>query len=320
MKYRAGFTLIELLVVIAIIAILAAILFPVFAQAKEAAKKTSTLSNAKQSATAMIIYTTDYDDLFPIAQPVDDRFGTQTGIPGAILWNYYPAIPAGWDAFPEDDTVVWQNSTEPYRKNYQLLESVGTPLLNVPGVNYSNPVGGKIYNSNFTMNGLLTTWSATAVNQVSKTPLLWQGEFKMNVRGYGDANPALRCSAFTTAACRFNPSGMPQAGAPASTLGDAVWGPYITSQDTVWIHGKGMTFVATDTSARFRNMNPSGAVQAGTSQEVRSYDDPFRQYNTNGQWWSVHRCFTPGSTVRYASFFRPDHEYDYNFGANVVCK
>jgi len=59
---KKGFTLIELLVVIAIIAILAAILFPVFAQAKEAAKKTSCLSNAKQLGTAVLMYGNDNDD------------------------------------------------------------------------------------------------------------------------------------------------------------------------------------------------------------------------------------------------------------------
>jgi prepilin-type N-terminal cleavage/methylation domain-containing protein len=63
---RAGFTLIELLVVIAIIAILAAILFPVFAQAKEAAKKAADLSNNKQINLGVMMYMTDYDDLYPM--------------------------------------------------------------------------------------------------------------------------------------------------------------------------------------------------------------------------------------------------------------
>ncbi|MDK3158545.1 prepilin-type N-terminal cleavage/methylation domain-containing protein, partial [Kamptonema cortianum] len=59
---RRAFTLIELLVVIAIIAILAAILFPVFAQAKLAAKQTSSLSSVKQLGTSQQIYMADYDD------------------------------------------------------------------------------------------------------------------------------------------------------------------------------------------------------------------------------------------------------------------
>ena len=65
MSPRKGFTLIELLVVIAIIAILAAILFPVFARAREKARQTSCLSNLKQLGTSVMMYTQDYDELYP---------------------------------------------------------------------------------------------------------------------------------------------------------------------------------------------------------------------------------------------------------------
>lgn len=72
-----GFTLIELLVVIAIIAILAAILFPVFARARESARKTSCLSNMRQLGTASKMYIQDYDEAYP-----DSRVTWLNGLPG----------------------------------------------------------------------------------------------------------------------------------------------------------------------------------------------------------------------------------------------
>jgi prepilin-type N-terminal cleavage/methylation domain-containing protein/prepilin-type processing-associated H-X9-DG protein len=99
MTMKKAFTLIELLVVIAIIAILAAILFPVFAQAKDAAKKTQTLSNLKQQATAVMIYQSDADDVFP----------------GAIGRR------AEWGGATWCDT--WQLSTQPYTKNTDMYRS-----------------------------------------------------------------------------------------------------------------------------------------------------------------------------------------------------
>lgn len=75
MRFQKAFTLIELLVVIAIIAILAAILFPVFARAKESAKRTACLSNSRQQGTALIMYLTDYDDIMPAAYDLYGRGG-----------------------------------------------------------------------------------------------------------------------------------------------------------------------------------------------------------------------------------------------------
>src|SRR5437867_8140420 len=70
---RRGFTLIELLVVIAIIAILAAILFPVFAQARASARQATCLSNLKQIGTAAMLYVQDYDEkFFPEFVPLDN--------------------------------------------------------------------------------------------------------------------------------------------------------------------------------------------------------------------------------------------------------
>ncbi len=98
MRQRA-FTLIELLVVIAIIAILAAILFPVFAKAREKARQNSCLSNTKQLMIAVLQYTQDYDERIPL-----DAHG-----PYASGTNY-----------PPDPGTYWDSLIEPYAKNRQI--------------------------------------------------------------------------------------------------------------------------------------------------------------------------------------------------------
>ena len=100
MKRHGGFTLIELLVVIAIIAILAAILFPVFARAREKARQTSCLSNIKQIALSSLMYAQDYDE-FP---------------PPQLMWR-----PGGATFY------TWCDLIQPYCKNLQLFVCPSNP-------------------------------------------------------------------------------------------------------------------------------------------------------------------------------------------------
>lgn len=81
---RAAFTLVELLVVIGIIALLAAILFPVFATVRGKARQTVCLSNLKQIGTAIQMYASDYDGLMPFAKDASDAYVPQ-------IWNQYPS-------------------------------------------------------------------------------------------------------------------------------------------------------------------------------------------------------------------------------------
>lgn len=85
MRTAGGFTLIELLVVIAIIAILAAILFPVFARAREAARKTGCVSNLRQLGLAAHMYAQDYDELFPCDYYACNSSWTHARLVGQVL-------------------------------------------------------------------------------------------------------------------------------------------------------------------------------------------------------------------------------------------
>src|SRR5262245_34867273 len=80
MQRRNGFTLIELLVVIAIIAILAAILFPVFAQAREKARQATCLSNLKQIGTGLMMYVQDFDEAVPAGTTANLTTGFSAGM------------------------------------------------------------------------------------------------------------------------------------------------------------------------------------------------------------------------------------------------
>lgn len=305
---KRAFTLIELLVVIAIIAILAAILFPVFAQAKEAAKKTATLNNFKQAATSMIMYAGDNDDLFP-------QFANIDSASGAWRWNFNISIPNGWrpgafSAEPRnsEDAVHWGNSIQPYAKSYEIYEAAGNPKVRIAGLaDYGTPV--KPWKStSLGFNGLLHAQSTSAVALPSRLTLIWQSRGKAVLEGFALTNPTLNCPT-ANQPCNFNPGSAAQ---PGGSTGSAWFG----LSGTAWIYGKGMHFIATDTSARFLKLG--GAIGPGAGAPlIRSVNDPFAQYNDGtgglgapGTPYSMWVCSLGGAPT-YSCFFRPDSEFNY---------
>lgn len=162
---KRAFTLIELLVVIAIIAILAAILFPVFAQAKLAAKKTAAISNQKQINLGLILYTADYDDVYPRNDDCVLNSSLNSALNGA---------PAGTNPQTRCQTSAgsfawrmnhfsWQKWIQPYVKNVDMFWHPAKERYNAPsfiaGRNYWSDFGqiGGSFALNLAITGALNT-------------------------------------------------------------------------------------------------------------------------------------------------------------------
>ncbi|MDR3710080.1 MAG: DUF1559 domain-containing protein [Capsulimonadaceae bacterium] len=185
MKANKGFTLIELLVVIAIIAILAAILFPVFATAREKARQSACLNNQKQIGLALIQYVQDYDESYPM------QYWNSGWIPGSTSCYYatylYPYIKstAVWTCPDQPDPSSWAftgntyalpgSATRSYYDQYvlnlyiayRLDKAVFTPVmqssLGTPSTTYVLCDGNATMASNGSMTIIPTTtgqWSA----------------------------------------------------------------------------------------------------------------------------------------------------------------
>ena len=116
---RKAFTLIELLVVIAIVAILAAILFPVFAQAREKARQTACLSNAKQLGLGMAQYIQDYDENFPVGR-------NYPWCPAGWAGNLYPYVKSDGAFFCQDDTGVGDGIS--FGMNINMFKNVSSTV------------------------------------------------------------------------------------------------------------------------------------------------------------------------------------------------
>jgi prepilin-type N-terminal cleavage/methylation domain-containing protein/prepilin-type processing-associated H-X9-DG protein len=292
---RHAFTLIELLVVIAIIAILAAILFPVFSQAREKARQSSCLSNTKQIGLAFLMYTQDYDELFPLA-------GGYTS--NGWLWNYWHAFPADWrpDMCPPDNfrcqsyPNFWANSTLPYMKNMDIWACPsGTPSrLNLPSL-YAAPrkPWGKI---SYNYNGLLMQYPQAGIVAPAELTLVWEARGKVQKEGFALTQPALRCDDPADPTCRYKPR--TQQGCQPGNGGTSAW---FGHDGTQWIHNNGANFVMTDGHAKWRRL---GAVTSPNHDKHTDLNvDPYTGYDPQGfplyAW--TDEC--------HLWLFRPDYDF-----------
>jgi len=241
-KKTNAFTLIELLVVIAIIAILAAILFPVFAQARESAFKAANLSNVKQLGTSFNIYMADNDDMTPIANPCNGRFAN-----GLF----------GWGMFPNPDPTQpnqiahqngWFAQVYPYVKNLGIMANgnaqhefiVWSAVADQPGKNLK---------ANLTYNGYLSSISSSSVQASSAVPLVWQGLGIINyTEGAYSIAPIARPITGTPVASLTNPLvRFERSGANCTTGWFGNWGQWHRSY---FVHGKGFVAARMDSSAK----------------------------------------------------------------------
>lgn len=159
---RSGFTLIELLVVIAIIAILASILFPVFARAREQARRTSCLSNLKQIGLGLMQYTQDYDERMPFANYDANN--------GAGFW--------------------WMDAIEPYVKSTQIYTCPSRSTFS------GNPIDYTLYRPR-AQRGTLNQFGTYGINNthLNSAGLL---EPPYNAGGANHTGPAAAGTSLTT--------------------------------------------------------------------------------------------------------------------------
>jgi prepilin-type N-terminal cleavage/methylation domain-containing protein len=293
---RNAFTLIELLVVIAIIAILAAILFPVFAQAKAAAKKTGCLSNIKQIATATHIYLADYDDLFPLSA------GRDTGGSG---WWMDTAINVPFDSDPTPFYVGISrdsayNSTKPYMKNDQMWDNGVSLKTSVPWIG-ANSTGRNVYVI-YNYNGLLHGYSSSAVAASSSLPLYTTYNSKKAYQGTAYVNPYLRCY-LDSPSCGYVPSA-----AGCSTAANGTTSRLYYDNASFKVHSDGINISFADSSAKFRRIGAN--VNGATDFRTDSYSRYSAAAIPTRRWFDSNAC--------HPILFRPDFEFgDFSTGANL---
>jgi prepilin-type N-terminal cleavage/methylation domain-containing protein len=299
MNHKA-FTLIELLVVIAIIAILAAILFPVFAQAKLAAKKTAALSDIKQTGTAAQLYLGDNDDSFPFAFAMDAQNSYLNLTAPVPVDAADPSL--GWNTAAGQALAgqYWANSMQPYMKN--------TGLFELPGFN-AGTVAGDLWiktpaKVGIAFNGLFHGLNSSVVAAPSTAVVFWPGYGNTNVVGHSISNPILNCT--VPGPCVFAPGGNPQGGSGNAEL--VFTG--LTGQESYWTYNQTITVSRADSSAKA--VNPGTTVAPAFSGDP--WGTPLSSVTSTGQFQTFWDQCQPGTSTTvstpesqaYWCYFRPD--------------
>lgn len=187
---RIGFTLIELLVVIAIIAILAAILFPVFAQARSKARQASCQSNLKQIGIGIMMYAQDYDETLPGNTPLNTNGITDARWPAPATTAHSAGFsePLGWmqpyDPANPGTYRIWARDIQPYIKNTAVFRCPQSKPRSsdgacAPGGGTCEVIGaGPVGNGNVLLNGI------TASKALASIPAPADIIFAHEVRNY----------------------------------------------------------------------------------------------------------------------------------------
>ncbi len=313
---RSGFTLIELLVVIAIIAILAAILFPVFAQARDKARAASCLSNEKQWSLAFLQYAQDFDETWPLGQSFRGPAGSETWRSASVI-----PVPNDWrgDLVPgylAGNAAVWSSSLYTYIKSYGVYTCPSGVELPFAGGGLNTEyaaaatAGKTLINASYTYNGLLHQLPVADVRQPADCPLLWEGNGQGAGKGYTISNPTLDCRANTSRTdCVYKPY-IPAPGKSGTCGGpggdtDTTGGNSImfNKNYTGWVHSKGTNWVYADGHAKWRRVGAQLAP-ADTNPLV----DPETQYDAKGFSTSYWAAPVNGGQC-HASLFRPDWDH-----------